>query len=136
MEGYVPLTLPAPLWTWRAGGDVRICVMTAFASAERPNRQHHCSNASGLSISAYSFDLILCLKRTGKMICSKNILLPVSPYTKSYHTKRIPGQVMPDFCTFGQEIPLWKRFYYGSVSVKMSGRGQVMAFLAAILCLE
>jgi hypothetical protein len=56
--------------------------------------------------------------------------------TKSYHTKRIPGQVMPDFCTFGQELPLWKRLYYGSVSVKMSGRGQVMAFLAAILCLE
>ncbi len=68
------------------------------------------------------------------MIRSKNIFLPVSPYTKSYHTKRIPGQVMPNFCTFGQELPLWKGFYCGSVSVKISGRGQVMAFLVAIKC--
>jgi len=46
--------------------------------------------------------------------------------------KRLPGQVMPNFCTFGQEMPLWKRFYYGSMSVKISGRGQIMAFLAPI----
>jgi hypothetical protein len=43
---------------------------------------------------------------------------------------------MPDLCTFGQEILLWERFYYGSVSVNISGRGKVMPFLATILCLE
>ena len=46
--------------------------------------------------------------------------------TKSSHEKRIPGQ----------EMPLWKRFYSGSVSVKISERGPVMPFLAAIKCRE
>lgn len=48
-EGWVPLRLPAALCTWRAGGEVRICVMTALASSERPKRKHHCSNALLLS---------------------------------------------------------------------------------------
>jgi hypothetical protein len=52
--------------------------------------------------------------------------------SQSYHAKSTPGQVMPNFCSFGQELPLWKRSYAGSVSVKMSGRGQVITFLAAI----
>ncbi len=56
--------------------------------------------------------------------------------SKSYHAKSTPGQVMPNFCTFGQELPLWKGFYCGRVSVKISGYGQVMAFLAAIKCRE
>nr|HET6902311.1 hypothetical protein [Ktedonobacteraceae bacterium] len=56
--------------------------------------------------------------------------------SKSYHSKSTPGQVMPKLCIFGQELPLWKGFYCGSVSVKMSGLGQVMAFLVANLCRE
>jgi hypothetical protein len=51
--------------------------------------------------------------------------------SKSYHSKSTPGQLMPNFCTFGQELPLWKGVYCGSVSVKISGPGQVMALLAA-----
>ena len=39
---------------------------------------------------------------------------------------------MPDFCTFGQELLLRKRFCLSDTSMKISERGQVMAFLAAI----
>jgi len=38
---------------------------------------------------------------------------------------------MPYFCTFGQELLLQKSFYFGQVSVKNFGPGQVMLFLAA-----
>jgi hypothetical protein len=43
---------------------------------------------------------------------------------------------MLDFCTFGQELLLQKRFDNDDVSVKISVHGQVMVFLAAKNCCE
>jgi hypothetical protein len=119
----LPLALAAVFY-WSSGqakragecGDVRICVMTAFASSERPNRQHHCSNASVLSITAHSFCLILCPKSTGKMIRSKKALLHVSPYPPNQITQKgFLAKLCPIFARIApgiavkEEILLWQR---------------------------
>ncbi len=41
--------------------------------------------------------------------------------TKPYHTKSTLGQLMPDFCTSGQEMLLQRRSCDDNVSVKVCG---------------
>jgi hypothetical protein len=57
-------------------------------------------------------------------------------FRQSTHTK----DSWPSYARFlhgsRQELPLWKEFCDGKMSVKMSGCGQVMPFLVAILCRE
>jgi len=70
------------------------------------------------------------------VICSNNAFLQVSPSHLNHTLQKGFPATFCLICTFGQEMPFWKGFYSGRVSVNISERGQFLPFLVTNLFSE